>query len=175
MGGFTGSEGVIVLAAANPPEILDPALLRAGRFDRRIAISPPDQDGRLKMLSSRELGPVPALPRHEDAALGWGPAVSRHTLEQIDLEVQRTTNECFARALASLDEHRTQLDRLAATLLERETLDEPDAYAGPDFRHRTHADASLSPRGAVAGVGSTATRSGAARMPPTAPCPRMGS
>ncbi|MGO9954485.1 MAG: ATP-dependent zinc metalloprotease FtsH [Solirubrobacteraceae bacterium] len=50
MDGFTGSEGVIVLAATNRPEILDSALLRAGRFDRRITVSPPDQEGRLKIL-----------------------------------------------------------------------------------------------------------------------------
>jgi len=50
MDGFTGSEGVIVLSATNRPEVLDPALLRAGRFDRRITVNPPDQDGRLKIL-----------------------------------------------------------------------------------------------------------------------------
>ena len=50
MDGFTGSEGVIVLAATNRPEILDSALLRAGRFDRRITVNPPDQKGRLKIL-----------------------------------------------------------------------------------------------------------------------------
>ena len=43
MDGFTGNEGVIVLAATNRPEILDTALLRAGRFDRRVAVNPPDQ------------------------------------------------------------------------------------------------------------------------------------
>ncbi len=46
MDGFTGSEGVVVLAATNRPEILDSALLRPGRFDRRVAVSPPDQPGR---------------------------------------------------------------------------------------------------------------------------------
>ena len=50
MDGFTGTEGVIVLAATSRPEILDSALLRAGRFDRRITVSPPDQQGRLKIL-----------------------------------------------------------------------------------------------------------------------------
>ena len=50
MDGFTGNEGVIVLAATNRPEILDSALLRAGRFDRRITVNPPDQEGRLKIL-----------------------------------------------------------------------------------------------------------------------------
>ena len=44
MDGFSGTEGVVVLAATNRPEILDPALLRPGRFDRRVVISPPDLD-----------------------------------------------------------------------------------------------------------------------------------
>ena len=50
MDGFTGSEGVIVIAATNRPEVLDPALMRPGRFDRQVAVSPPDQRGRLKIL-----------------------------------------------------------------------------------------------------------------------------
>jgi cell division protease FtsH len=50
MDGFSGSEGVIVLAATNRPEILDAALLRPGRFDRRVAVNPPDQAGRLAIL-----------------------------------------------------------------------------------------------------------------------------
>ncbi len=50
MDGFTGSEGVIVLAATNRPEILDPALLRPGRFDRRLTVNPPDKDGRVEIL-----------------------------------------------------------------------------------------------------------------------------
>ena len=50
MDGFTGNEGVIVLAATNRPEILDPALLRPGRFDRRVTVAPPDQDGRRRIL-----------------------------------------------------------------------------------------------------------------------------
>ena len=43
MDGFTGNEGVIVLAATNRPEILDLALLRPGRFDFRITVNAPDQ------------------------------------------------------------------------------------------------------------------------------------
>ncbi len=50
MDGFTGNEGVIVLGATNRPEVLDSALLRPGRFDRRITVQAPDQDGRLKIL-----------------------------------------------------------------------------------------------------------------------------
>jgi cell division protease FtsH len=50
MDGFTGTEGVIVLAATNRPEVLDTALLRPGRFDRRVFVNPPDRDGRRKIL-----------------------------------------------------------------------------------------------------------------------------
>jgi cell division protease FtsH len=48
--GFDSSQAVVVLAATNRPDILDPALLRAGRFDRRVAVQPPDREGRRKIL-----------------------------------------------------------------------------------------------------------------------------
>jgi cell division protease FtsH len=50
MDGFSGAEGVIVMAATNRPDVLDPALLRPGRFDRTITVSPPDLDGRYAIL-----------------------------------------------------------------------------------------------------------------------------
>ncbi|KAB2388528.1 ATP-dependent zinc metalloprotease FtsH [Actinomadura montaniterrae] len=50
MDGFSGSEGVVVIAATNRPDILDPALMRPGRFDRQVAVSPPDLDGRVAIL-----------------------------------------------------------------------------------------------------------------------------
>jgi len=306
MDGFTGNEGVIVLAATNRPEILDPALLRAGRFDRRIAVNAPDRAGRLMILGvhtrgvplagdvdlaaiasgtpgmvgadlrnlvneatlsaarhdaqavgredftnalerivlgaarrivisederrrtayhesghallgmlqpgadpvrkvsiiprghalgatfqspesdrygygesylrgrligllggraaeqivyqeattgaesdleqatalarqmvgrwgmSDRLGLVSALPRpgEETFSLPGSPgATSQHTLELIDDEVKRITQDCYEQAQSMLIEHRHQLDLLAAALLEHETLDEPDAYA----------------------------------------------
>lgn len=50
MDGFSSEETIIVLAATNRPDILDPALLRPGRFDRQISILPPDVKGRLAIL-----------------------------------------------------------------------------------------------------------------------------
>jgi cell division protease FtsH len=50
MDGFSGHEGVVVLAATNRPDVLDPALLRPGRFDRQIMVHPPDMKGRLQIL-----------------------------------------------------------------------------------------------------------------------------
>src|SRR5262249_51019242 len=50
MDGFESGAAVIVLAATNRPEVLDAALLRPGRFDRRVTVPPPDKDGRRKIL-----------------------------------------------------------------------------------------------------------------------------
>jgi cell division protease FtsH len=50
MDGFSGHEGVVVLAATNRPDVLDPALLRPGRFDRTIMVHPPDHKGRAAIL-----------------------------------------------------------------------------------------------------------------------------
>ncbi|HET9123457.1 MAG TPA: ATP-dependent zinc metalloprotease FtsH [Solirubrobacteraceae bacterium] len=303
MDGFTGNEGVIVLAATNRPEILDPALLRAGRFDRRIVVNPPDLEGRRRILEvhtrsvpleddvdlgviasstpgmvgadlanlvneaaldaarrgsarvcssdisaalerivlgatrklvlteeerrltayhesghallgmlqpgadpvrkvsiiprgqalgvtfqspatdrhgyaepylrgrlvgllggraaeqlvfgevttgaesdleqatalarqmvgrwgmSRAVGLVTALPADPEGGLFSGPTLSERTLRLIDSEVSRLIEECYREALRILEAHRPQLDRLASTLLQRETLDEADAYA----------------------------------------------
>jgi cell division protease FtsH len=56
MDGFTGSEGVIVVASTNRPDVLDPALLRPGRFDRRVTVAPPDLGGRRAILTVHTRG-----------------------------------------------------------------------------------------------------------------------
>ncbi len=56
MDGFEGDSGVIVIAATNRPDALDPALLRPGRFDRRIAVQPPDKVGREAILRIHSRG-----------------------------------------------------------------------------------------------------------------------
>ena len=50
MDGFDTSKGLLILAATNRPEVLDPALLRPGRFDRRIIVDRPDLKGRIAIL-----------------------------------------------------------------------------------------------------------------------------
>ncbi|GAA1582119.1 ATP-dependent zinc metalloprotease FtsH [Streptomyces globosus] len=50
MDGFSGSEGVVVIAATNRADVLDPALTRPGRFDRTVTVSPPDKSGREAIL-----------------------------------------------------------------------------------------------------------------------------
>ncbi|MYR42560.1 ATP-dependent zinc metalloprotease FtsH [Streptomyces sp. SID5910] len=61
MDGFSGAEGVVVIAATNRADILDPALTRPGRFDRVVSVSPPDRDGREAILDihTREIPLAP--------------------------------------------------------------------------------------------------------------------
>ncbi len=54
--GFEGKEGVILIAATNRPDVLDPALLRPGRFDRHVSVSPPDKVGREAILKIHAKG-----------------------------------------------------------------------------------------------------------------------
>ncbi len=51
MDGFEANEGIIIIAATNRPDVLDPALLRPGRFDRQVVVPIPDIDGREKILA----------------------------------------------------------------------------------------------------------------------------
>src|SRR6201996_85373 len=66
MDGFESNLAVIVLGATNRPEILDPALLRPGRFDRRVAVQAPHRDGRKKILEVH----TRSLPLADDVDLG---------------------------------------------------------------------------------------------------------
>jgi cell division protease FtsH len=100
MDGFTGSEGVIVLAATNRPEILDSALLRPGRFDRRVAVSPPDQVGRQQILAVH----TRSVPLSEDVDLA---ALASTTPGMVGADLKNLVNE--AALLAARREH----DRVA--------------------------------------------------------------
>ncbi len=66
MDGFESTEAVVVLGATNRPEILDQALLRPGRFDRRVAVQAPDRAGRLKILQVH----TRSIPLADDVDLG---------------------------------------------------------------------------------------------------------
>ncbi len=86
MDGFTGSEGVIVIAATNRPEILDQALLRPGRFDRQVVVSPPDQRGRRAILEVHTRG----VPLDDDVDLS---AVASSTPGMVGADLRNLVNE----------------------------------------------------------------------------------
>ncbi|MFF4900615.1 ATP-dependent zinc metalloprotease FtsH [Streptomyces sp. NPDC001068] len=75
---------------------------------------------------SEEVGRLSALPN--DAQQAYGLAAAPQTLDAIDTEMRRIVDECYEEARRKLRDHRDQLDALAAALLERETLEEADAY-----------------------------------------------
>ncbi|MFC0681936.1 ATP-dependent zinc metalloprotease FtsH [Lysobacter korlensis] len=103
MDGFAGDEGVVVLAATNRPEILDPALLRPGRFDRRVAVSPPDLGGRLQILRvhTRE------VPLAADVDLG---AVAAVTPGMVGADLANLVNEAALTAAKHRHERVTGAD-----------------------------------------------------------------
>jgi cell division protease FtsH len=72
--GFDSSSSIVILAATNRPEILDPALLRAGRFDRQVLVERPDKIGRIQILKVhvRKIHLDPAVDLEEVAALTPG-------------------------------------------------------------------------------------------------------
>ncbi|MCL4107048.1 UNVERIFIED_CONTAM: hypothetical protein GTU68_050279 [Idotea baltica] len=91
MDGFEQSEAVIVLAATNRNDVLDPALLRPGRFDRHVTVDRPAREGRLGILKvhSRK------VPLAEDVDLD---ALSRSTMGYSGAELQKLVNEAALRA-----------------------------------------------------------------------------
>jgi cell division protease FtsH len=86
MDGFTGAEGVIVLAATNRPEILDAALLRPGRFDRRVVVNPPDQRGRRQILEVH----TRSVPLAKDVDLN---AIASSTPGMVGADLRNLVNE----------------------------------------------------------------------------------
>jgi cell division protease FtsH len=100
MDGFAPRESVIVLGATNRPEILDPALLRPGRFDRRVVVVPPDRAGREAILRVHTRS-VPLAP---DVDLG---AIAASTPGMVGADLANVANE--AALLAAKRNH----DRVA--------------------------------------------------------------
>ncbi|MGO9490476.1 MAG: ATP-dependent metallopeptidase FtsH/Yme1/Tma family protein, partial [Solirubrobacteraceae bacterium] len=119
MDGFAGDGGLVVMGATNRPDILDPALLRPGRFDRQVVIDNPDVHGRLEILrlhgGKRPLAPGTSLEE-----------VARETPGFSGAELANVINEA---ALLSVRDSRAQIDQ--KTL--EEAIDR--VVAGPAKHH----------------------------------------
>jgi cell division protease FtsH len=94
--GFEPAEAVVVLAATNRPDVLDPALLRPGRFDRRVAVQAPDRAGRQKILEVH----TRSIPLDESVDLG---ALAATTPGMVGADLANLANE--AALLAARREH----------------------------------------------------------------------
>ncbi|MQS38914.1 ATP-dependent zinc metalloprotease FtsH [Streptomyces katsurahamanus] len=113
MDGFSGSEGVVVLAATNRADVLDPALTRPGRFDRIVQVSPPDRAGREAILRihTRE------IPLADDVDLA---RVARTTPGMTGAELANLANEAALLAVKRRQSEVTQAD--LSTALEKVQL-----------------------------------------------------
>ena len=92
MDGFDGQKGVVLLAATNRPESLDPALLRPGRFDRRVPVELPDLQGRQAILE------VHARDIKLEPGIDWG-IIARATAGASGAELANIVNEAALRAV----------------------------------------------------------------------------
>ncbi|MBQ2973466.1 MAG: ATP-dependent zinc metalloprotease FtsH [Clostridia bacterium] len=93
MDGFGANEGVIVIAATNRPDILDPALLRPGRFDRQVTVNYPDTKGRVEILKvhakGKPIGPDVDLNSIAHATVGFTGADLENLLNEAALLAAR--------------------------------------------------------------------------------------
>ena len=113
MDGFDPRTSVIVLGATNRPEVLDPALLRPGRFDRRVVVSPPDRAGREAILRVH----TRSVPLAKDVDLG---AIASSTPGMVGADLANVANE--AALLAAKRGHETVAREDLSDALERIVL-----------------------------------------------------
>ncbi|WP_079170448.1 ATP-dependent zinc metalloprotease FtsH [Mangrovactinospora gilvigrisea] len=127
MDGFTGSEGVVVVAATNRADVLDPALLRPGRFDRTVTVSPPDRKGREQILKihTRE------IPLANDVDF---PALAKMTPGMTGADLANLANEAALRAVKGNEKTVDQEDFSQA--LEKVQLGTERAVVIPDAERR---------------------------------------
>jgi cell division protease FtsH len=100
MDGFGGNEGIIIIAATNRPDVLDPALLRPGRFDRQVQVGLPDVKAREEILKVH----VRKKPLGEDVSLE---VVAKRTPGFTPADLENAMNEA---ALLTARQNKTQLD-----------------------------------------------------------------
>jgi cell division protease FtsH len=127
--GFDPSIGVIVLSATNRPEVIDPALLRPGRFDRRVTLQPPDTAGRRKILGVH----TRSVPLAEDADLD---RLAATTPGMVGADLANVVNE--AALLAASRDHQAVTMQDFEDALEKLILGtERRILLSPEERRRT--------------------------------------
>ncbi|HWE61144.1 MAG TPA: ATP-dependent zinc metalloprotease FtsH [Chloroflexota bacterium] len=128
MDGFEPNEAVIVMAATNRPEVLDPALLRPGRFDRQVVVDPPDRQGREAILRIHTRN----LPLAPDVNLA---AIAQATAGMSGADLANLANEA---ALAAARKGHTQITaKDFDDALDRVTLGAPGAALMNEEERRT--------------------------------------
>ncbi|MFI6337250.1 ATP-dependent zinc metalloprotease FtsH [Streptomyces sp. NPDC050535] len=127
MDGFSGAEGVIVIAATNRADILDPALTRPGRFDRVVNVSPPDRAGRAAILEIHTRG-IPLAPDVDLVRM------ARSTPGMTGADLANLANEAALLAVKRKQDQVTQADLSEA--LEKVQLGAERPLVMPDEERR---------------------------------------
>jgi cell division protease FtsH len=124
MDGFDASSGIVLLAATNRPEVLDPALLRAGRFDRQVLVDRPDRVGRAQILAvhTRKVKLAPGVTLDQVAALT--PGFTGADLANLVNEAALVATRRKADAIA-MDDFNVAIERIVAGLEKKNRLLNP--------------------------------------------------
>jgi cell division protease FtsH len=122
--GFDSSTGLVLLAATNRPEILDPALLRAGRFDRQLLVDRPDKAGRIQILRvhAKKIRLAPGVALEQVAALtpGFSGADLANLVNEAALLATRRAGDAV-----TLDDFTHAVERIVAGLEKRNRVLNP--------------------------------------------------
>ncbi len=136
--GFDPKQGIVLLAATNRPEILDPALLRAGRFDRQVLVDRPDKAGRLAILGVHQkqvqLGPDVRLDEVADLTPGFSGADLANLINEAALLATRRDAEAVA-----MDDFNQAIERIVAGLEKKNRLLNPHERRVVAFHEMGHA------------------------------------
>jgi cell division protease FtsH len=136
--GFDPREGVVLLAATNRPEVLDPALLRAGRFDRQIVIDRPDRKGRqaILMVHLKKITVEPGLDsaRIAEITTGFTGADLANLVNEAAIVATRRGAEAV-----SLNDFTAAVERLIAGLERKSSLLDPDERRVVAYHEMGHA------------------------------------
>ncbi len=124
MDGFGANEGIIIMAATNRPDILDPALLRPGRFDRQIVVNAPDSKGREEILKVHSR----AKPLADDVDLS---VVAKSTVGFTGADLENLMNEAALLA-ARLGEKKIRMQHIEDSVIK--------VIAGPEKRSKVVTD-----------------------------------
>jgi cell division protease FtsH len=143
MDGFDSRSGLVILAATNRPEILDPALLRAGRFDRQVLVDRPDRKGRVDILNvhMRKAKLAPNVDAEKIAALT--PGFTGADLANLVNEAALLATRRGAEAV-TLEDFGNAVERIVAGLEKRNRLLNPKEREVVAYHEMGHALVALS-------------------------------
>ncbi len=140
--GFDVTQGIVLLAATNRPEILDPALLRAGRFDRQVLLDPPDRNGRVEILRIHSRKVKLASDADLDQVAGLTPGFSGAELANLVNEAALIATRRNAPSV-SMGDFTNAIERIVAGLERRKRLLNPEERRRVACHEMGHATVAL--------------------------------